>query len=330
MNEKIRKEISELEKQTMKVNEDATNIIASQLDELAKVRTISKAPELKRVLLEEADYLEDASAYFFDMYKKSSKTANEIKTQVKEFSQYESHTKKKFIPNTKPNAIIDYEEKITQHFARGNTFYKLFWVFFIGCFAGVVIETIYCLIQNGHFESRVGLIYGPFNLVYGVGALLMHLFLYKYRNRSKWYAFLGGFIAGTIVEYLCSFVQEMLFGSTSWDYSDYFLNINGRVCLLYSVFWGFLGIAWIKWIYPYVAQWILKIPNKFGKGLTIALCAFMVFNSIMTLLVVNRWQERYVDKQPPSNVFEEYVDEHYPDERMKKILPNFTFKEKDA
>lgn len=40
------------------------------------------------------------------------------------------------------------------------TFYKLFWVFFIGCFAGVVLETIYCLIQRGHYESRVGLIYG--------------------------------------------------------------------------------------------------------------------------------------------------------------------------
>lgn len=65
------------------------------------------------------------------------------------------------------------------------TFYKLFWVFFIGCFAGVVLETIYCLIQRGHYESRVGLIYGPFNLVYGIGALCLSGALYQFRNRGR-------------------------------------------------------------------------------------------------------------------------------------------------
>ena len=67
------------------------------------------------------------------------------------------------------------------------------------------------------------------------------------------------------IEYLCSFFQEMLFGSTSWDYSNIPFNLNGRICLLYSVFWGILGILWIKEIYPRMAVWILKIPNKVGK-----------------------------------------------------------------
>ena len=98
---------------------------------------------------------------------------DEVETRLKETEKYDRRKKKKLriLPPPPTNAQIDYRERQEAHFAQGMTFYKLFWVFFIGCFAGVVLETIYCLIQRGHYESRVGLIYGPFNLVYGVGAL---------------------------------------------------------------------------------------------------------------------------------------------------------------
>ncbi|MBQ8333199.1 MAG: hypothetical protein IJX93_05440, partial [Clostridia bacterium] len=56
-------------------------------------------------------------------------------------------------------------------FAHGLNFYKLFWVFTIGCFIGVVIETFWCLLRYRKLESRKGLVWGPFNLVYGFGAL---------------------------------------------------------------------------------------------------------------------------------------------------------------
>ena len=206
------------------------------------------------------------------------------------------------------------------------TFYKLFWVFFIGCFAGVVLETIYCLIQRGHYESRVGLIYGPFNLVYGVGALCLSGALYRFRNRGRVFSFVGGFIVGSVVEYACSWFQEVCFGSTSWDYSSMPYNLNGRICLLYSIFWGILGIFWIKDIYPRMAKWILKIPNKVGKPLTWALLVFMVFNSVMTLFTSLRWSARRAGV-PAGNAFEAYLDEHYPDERMQKIFANAEFTE---
>ena len=100
---------------------------------------------------------------------------DEVETRLKETEKYDRRKKKKLrlLPPPPTNAQIDYRERQEAHFAQGMTFYKLFWVFFIGCFAGVVLETIYCLIQRGHYESRVGLIYGPFNLVYGIGALCL-------------------------------------------------------------------------------------------------------------------------------------------------------------
>ena len=253
---------------------------------------------------------------------------DEVETRLKETEQYDRRKKKKvrILPPAPTNAQIDYREKQEAHFAQGMTFYKLFWVFFIGCFAGVVLETIYCLIQRGHYESRVGLIYGPFNLVYGIGALCLSGALYRFRNRGRVFSFVGGFIVGSVVEYACSWFQEVCFGSTSWDYSNMPYNLNGRICLLYSVFWGILGIFWIKDIYPRMAKWILKIPNKVGKPLTWVLLVFMVFNSVMTLFTSLRWTARREGIEP-RNAFEAYLDEHYPDERMQKIFANAEFTE---
>ena len=119
-------------------------------------------------------------------------------------------------------------------------------------------------------------------------------------------------------------VQEMIFGTTSWDYSNLPFNLNGRICLLYSVFWGILGVMWIKDIYPRMSRWILKIPNKLGKGLTWALLAFMIFNTVMSGLTVLRWTNRR-EGVPAANGFERYLDRHYPDERMQKIYANMIF-----
>ena len=253
---------------------------------------------------------------------------DEVETRLKETEQYDRRKKKKvrILPPAPTNAQIDYREKQEAHFAQGMTFYKLFWVFFIGCFAGVVLETIYCLIQRGHYESRVGLIYGPFNLVYGIGALCLSGALYQFRNRGRVFSFVGGFVVGSVVEYACSWFQEVCFGSTSWDYSNMPYNLNGRICLLYSIFWGILGIFWIKDIYPRMAKWILKIPNKVGKPLTGVLLVFMVFNSVMTLFTSLRWTARREGIEP-RNAFEAYLDEHYPDERMQKIFANAEFTE---
>ena len=324
MNKKLEIKYTALKDDLLKLEKDTTETINSQIEELAKKQEISKMPELKANLLEEYNLLNDASKLFLDSASKCSKTADTIKTQIKEYEKYEERVDKNKKVISKPNTMLDYPENESNHFAKGNTFYKLFWVFFIGCFAGVVIETIFCIVTRGHYESRVGLIWGPFNLVYGFGALVLSAFLYKYRNRSRIYSFIGGFITGSIVEYLCSYFQELMFGSTSWDYSNFPFNINGRICLLYSLFWGILGILWIKDIYPFMSEMILKIPNKIGKKLTMVLLVFMIVNSLATGAVVFRWKDRLQGVEA-NNKIVETIDKLYPNERMEKIFANMKF-----
>lgn len=235
-----------------------------------------------------------------------------------------SCNRKWYLPNPPANGTIDLEEQQQDYFAKGVNAYKTLLVCFIGSFAGVVVESIWCLLRHGYLESRAGLVYGPFNLLYGVGAVALTLALYRFRNRGPWLSFLGSMLVGSVVEYVCSWGQEMLFGSRSWDYSAMPFNLNGRICLLYACFWGVLGVLWIKDIYPRMAKLILKLPNKFGKIATWCVTIFLVLNAAVSLLTVQRWSERVHDI-PPSNGFWEMIDERFPNERMELIYANMEF-----
>jgi len=96
--------------------------------------------------------------------------------------------------------------------------------------------------------------------------------------------------------------------------------------LLYSIYWGVLGVVWIKELYPRMARAILRISNRVGKPLSLALCAFMIFNTMMTGAAVLRWTHRREGRQSGNRV-EAYLDEHYDNERMERIFSNLVFTE---
>lgn len=277
----------------------------SEEEASAKVDSLRRATaNITKVLVHTASISDELSA-----------RQNDIRKQKK---------KRRFISSAPSNASIDIYENKSYHFAKGMNIYKILLICFIGSFAGVVVESLWCILTNGHLESRSGLVYGPFNLLYGVGAVALSLCLYNFRNRGNWISFLGGFLIGSAVEYACSWGQEILFGSRSWDYSHMPFNINGRICLLYSVFWGILGVIWIKNIYPRMAKVILKIPNRMGKVITMILVVFFVFDGAISAISMFRWSHRTKGIEP-SNSFWQFIDERFPDERMERIYANMEF-----
>lgn len=273
---------------------------------------------------DEITSLEKASSNLRKGHLWASKQADELKTRLNEGRNSEKRWH--LLRRAPANSVIDYEERRLNNFAAGINFYKIAIICISGSFAGVIIEMLWCLIRNGYIESRAGLVYGPFNLLYGVGAVAMTLMLYRYRNRSASISLVGGMAVGSIIEYILSWAQETVFGSTSWDYSDIPFNLNGRICLLYSFFWGILGVMWIKSIYPRIAKLILKIPNKAGKILTVAFSVFLVFNAVMTFGAVWRWSER-IDNRPAASFVDDFFDKRFPDSRMERIFANMEFKE---
>ena len=318
------KNFEDLSDEILDMQSRETERFGLMYERLANQDTITKEEQeaLESEVNGEVEVLERASAKLKKAQRWSSEQADELKTRLKEGKSSES--KRRILRRAPANSVIDYKETKTNNFAAGINFYKIALICISGSFAGVVVELLWCLVRNGYLESRAGLVYGPFNLLYGVGAVALTLILYRYRNRSSAFSFVGGIVIGSAVEYLLSWGQETLFGSTSWDYSELPFNINGRICLLYSVFWGILGVLWIKSIYPRVAKIILKIPNKAGKIITWALTVFMIFNAVMSLFSVWRWSER-VHNVPATTAADEFFDKRFPDSRMERIFANMEF-----
>ena len=145
------------------------------------------------------------------------------------------------------------------------SFYKLFYLFIFGCVFGWTIEVIPNLLIDGVFYNHSSLVIGPFNLVYGLGAVLATILLYQFKNRSSLIIFISSAIFGTIFEYLMSLTMELLVGFTAWNYSHLPFNIDGRVSIRFTLFWGLLGIVWFKHLYPY----LLDVINKFNKNIAL-------------------------------------------------------------
>ena len=186
---------------------------------------------------------------------------------------------------------------------------------------GVVVEVLFCLVTEQRLECRQGVIYGPFNPVYGFGAVFITVILYFLREKRDLWIFVGGSIIGGAFEWLCSYVQELFLGTVSWDYSNIPFNIGGRTCLLYSLFWGILAIMWLKFVYPIMSKLIEKIQNNVGVILSWILVVFMIFNMLISSLAVYRMKQREVGVKADTTM-SRFLDKYYTDDFLKRIYPN--------
>lgn len=207
-------------------------------------------------------------------------------------------------------------------------YYKLFWIFFIACFLGVVFETAWCLFTRHHYENRAGVIYGPLNPVYGFGALILTVSLKQLNKRRDLWIFFGSMVIGGTFEYICSLIQQSIFGTVSWEYSNTQLNINGRTNVMFSFFWGILGLLWVKEFYPRLSAFIDRIPVKLGKFLTLILSIFIFFDILISALAVERQTKRR-EGVPATNFISQTLDRLYPDDYLSRIYPNMMVVDKN-
>ena len=190
------------------------------------------------------------------------------------------------------------------------SFFDIFYLFLLGCIFGWLVEGIWTLLKKGILVNHSALVIGPFNIIYGIGVLALTVALYKLKDEGIIKIFIKSFIIGTIIEYVSSLYMEYSLGFVAWNYSSKFMNINGRVCLAYSIFWGILGIIWIKIIYPKAKILIDKIPKKAGTKLIKIISIFLIFDLAFSQACIDR-AKRYEKNLPPENKLEEVMDKYF-------------------
>jgi len=218
------------------------------------------------------------------------------------------------------------------------TIHQLFWYFVIFSIAGIVIETVYCYITVGTIESRKGLIWGPFCPVYGISAAILILFLHRYQSKNIVQLFIYGFVVGSIAEYILSFGLEALYGMRFWDYGYAKINLNGRICLQYSIYWGALSVIIIKMITPILNKIIGTIPVSLRNVLEILLLVFFIMNCIFTVWGIQTYQNRVIhgkiNQVETDNILiqiqQKIENQYFTNEMMSTTFPNLRIKDKDG
>lgn len=197
---------------------------------------------------------------------------------------------------------------------------ELVWLFVIGCLIGFGLETVWHFLKNGEWINKQGLLYGPFKPIYGFGLVLIVLVMNNYREKKFWQKFIIGLILGSAFEYFGSVFQEYIFGTSTWNYSHFNLNISGRIYLPYCLAWGIIAVFCLDFIYPLFKKLLRKINRNVYKIATVIIAIFMVVNVSLTALASIRYSDRANNEQSSSVVFK-VIDKLYPDEYMQIKFP---------
>lgn len=161
--------------------------------------------------------------------------------------------------------------------------WELILLFFAFAFIGYLWEVILHLFSDGVFVNRVSL-YGPWLPIYGCGGVLTLVLLNKYRDNPTLVFFASVILCG-IVEYFSSLFMELAFNTRWWDYTGYFFNINGRVCLEGLLFFGFGCTASIYIVTPLLLDLFHKLDKNYVKFLTIILSILFLTDFVFYLTI---------------------------------------------
>ena len=162
--------------------------------------------------------------------------------------------------------------------------YGIIWLFFCYSFLGWVLETIVATIRKKKFVNR-GLLDGPLCAIYGIAGVLISVSLGDLRN--NWlFLFLFSAIYATVLEWLAGhFLERSRYGRW-WDYSNVKWNLDGYICLPYSLLWGVLGTVVVQWGTPILHYLYKKIPYPVGPIVLWVLLVLTAIDAIGSLILL--------------------------------------------
>lgn len=170
-------------------------------------------------------------------------------------------------------------------------FYTLCVIYLIYSFLGWVGETVVATAKGRRFTNR-GVASGPFCFVYGTAGVLITIGLNDQRT-SLAALFFGSMIYATVVEWLTAKLLERIHHRRWWDYSDKKFNLDGYVCLQYSLLWGLLGMAAVRWGNDLLFRLCAHLPPLLFHAVVWVGMALAVLDQISAMVVVSRYANRH-------------------------------------
>ena len=202
--------------------------------------------------------------------------------------------------------------------------FNLVWLFVVGSFVGLLLETVWHLVFYGEWQDRAGLVWGPFSPIYGTGAVCLTVALNRFWRSKPWIIFLVSGVCGSVVEYLTSLYLEASVGVVAWDYTGTVGSIGGRTNLFFFLCWGTLGLLWVKVLLPATMRLVDAIPLNARAFLTSIMFSFLLVDFSMTIVACDCWSKRHAGFEP-NNEAEVFFSEYFNDSWMESRFETMTF-----
>jgi uncharacterized membrane protein len=147
-------------------------------------------------------------------------------------------------------------------------------IFLFFSFVGWVFEGALLLVTEGLLVNR-GTMYGPWIPIYGVGGIVILLLVNRFSGKPLVCFFMIIAVCAP-VEYAGAWLLWETRGLKYWDYSGYFLNIQGRICLESMLNFAVMGLIGIYVLAPVVDSLLNRIPLGTRRRVCAGLYAMFV------------------------------------------------------
>lgn len=154
-------------------------------------------------------------------------------------------------------------------------------------FAGWVLESVCKTIEQRKIVNS-GFLHGPFCPIYGFGALIMLLCL-NFLKEQPILLFIAAFLVLSIWEYLVGVFLEKVFKTKYWDYSHLKFNLHGRVCLKNSLFWGLLGVVFVRYLHPFIDKYIKLLPIDLLLYINVIIGIAIVVDLVFSIIAITNF-----------------------------------------
>lgn len=181
---------------------------------------------------------------------------------------------------------------------------NLILIFFFISFLGWIIETVYRSIKEKRFVNA-GFLYGPFVPIYGFGALFVYFIEVYCENLPIYSKIILFFFISSVVEYTASHIMEKLLGTRLWDYSKEKFNLDGRICLKFSIYWTIFCISGIYTLKPLIFYLLNTIEIKLKFFIAGVLLGYIIIDfSLSTKLYKSIVELINMPSSTLSNIFD--------------------------
>ncbi|WP_082629855.1 putative ABC transporter permease [Olsenella massiliensis] len=201
--------------------------------------------------------------------------------------------------------------------------YQVVYIFVIASVAGLVLEELWMFASEGVRQSRVGLVWGPFSPLYGVGAVALTYLGFALRrlHASAPVQFVVMAVAGGLIEQLAGWSMDRIFHAQSWTYLGLPDHITQWVSCSSMALWGLLGLVWVRLAMPDLLFRIGEPTTSRQVLFVTLLSAYLALDVFLTVSAFYMRSQRQMGATP-QNAFETFIDEHYTDEWMANRFQN--------